>query len=431
MAAGHGGQILVSEAAAAEIDGNLPSGVTLRDLGIHRLKDLTLPEHLYQVLHDDLPSDFPPPSTLDARPHNLPQQATEFLGRADELTAIQIMLDSPDTRLLTIAGPGGAGKTRLGLQVAAEQVDRFRDGVFFIDLSAEREPVAAYEAIARGLDLPITGGNPLLFLEARLRDRQIMLMLDNFEQVTAAAVGLSELLQHAPGLKILVTSRETLRIRAEKVFPVPPLSLPHPASPAAEIAEAEAVRLFTDRARSVQPGFTITEGNASRHRRDLPASRRPSTRNRARGSSAERVHPRRLVGAPAGAPRCPRCGWSGSSRSATDPLGCHRVELRAARPIGAESVRDHVRVHHLEPRLTGGGLRSVRLRLGRRLSGLPGRQEPGSGRCHRYQTTLLDAVDDQGIRGIPSLLRPGNGNTRCEGPMRFTFPSSAIASRHE
>ncbi len=262
MAAGHGGQILVSEAAAAETDGNLPPGVTLRDLGIHRLKDLTLPEHLYQVLHDELPSDFPPPSTLDARPHNLPQQATEFLGRSDELAAIQVMLDSPDTRLLTIAGPGGAGKTRLGLQVAAEQVDRFRDGVFFIDLSAERESVAAYEAIARGLDLPITGGDPLVFLEARLRDRQIMLVLDNFEQVTAAAVGLSELLQHAPALKILVTSRETLRIRAEKVFPVPPLSLPHPASPANEIAESEAVRLFTDRARSVQPGFTITDSNA-------------------------------------------------------------------------------------------------------------------------------------------------------------------------
>ncbi len=263
MAASHGGQVLMSGVAAAEVEDLLPSDVILRDLGSHRLKDLTLPEHLYQVVRDDLVTEFPPPLTLDARPHNLPQQATEFLGRADELAAIQVMLDSPGTRLLTIAGPGGAGKTRLGLQVAAEQVDRFKDGVFFVDLSAEREPDAAYEAIGRGLELPMSGGNPLRFLEARLRDRQILLLLDNFEQVTAAAVGLSELLQQAPDLKILVTSRETLRIRAEKVFPVPPLALPHPNAPATEIAESEAVRLFTDRARAVSPGFSITEENAT------------------------------------------------------------------------------------------------------------------------------------------------------------------------
>ena len=132
--------------------GRLPPGATLRDLGTHRLKDLTLPEHLYQLVHDDIDSEFPTPITLDARPHNLPLQSTEFLGRGSELTAIQVMLESPNTRLLTIAGPGGAGKTRLGLQVAAEQLDRFRDGVFFVDLSAERDPGAAFEAIVHALD---------------------------------------------------------------------------------------------------------------------------------------------------------------------------------------------------------------------------------------------------------------------------------------
>jgi predicted ATPase len=174
------------------------------------------------------------------------------------------MMESPSTRLLTVSGPGGAGKTRLGLQVAAEQLDNFRDGVFFVDLSAERDPDAAYEAIVRALELPTaSGGDALQILKSRLRDRQMLLLLDNFEQVTAAAVGLSELLQHAPELRIIVTSRETLRVRAEHVFPVPPLSLPHPKDPTLSIAASEAVQLFTDRARTVRPDFAITDDNAA------------------------------------------------------------------------------------------------------------------------------------------------------------------------
>ncbi len=264
MAAGHGGQVLLSGVAAGLAGGRLPPGAVLRDLGTHRLKDLTLPEHLYQLVLDDLESEFPPPITLDARPHNLPLQNTEFLGRANELAAIQVMLESPNTRLLTIAGPGGAGKTRLGLQVAAEQLDRFRDGVFFVDLSADRDPAAVFETIVRALALPVSGGGEALqILKSRLRDRQMLLVLDNFEQVTAAAVGLSELLQHAPELKIVVTSRETLRVRAEHVFPIPPLSLPHPKDPTPSIAESEAVQLFTERARAVRPEFALTDENAA------------------------------------------------------------------------------------------------------------------------------------------------------------------------
>jgi predicted ATPase/class 3 adenylate cyclase len=262
MAAGHGGQVLLSAAAAGLSDGRLPSGAELRDLGTHRLKDLTLPEHLYQLVHQDIGAEFPAPRTLDARPNNLPVQTTEFLGRSNELAAIQVMLESPSTRLLTISGPGGAGKTRLGLQVAAEQMDRFRDGVFFVDLSAERDPDAAYETIVRTLDLPLSGGDPLQILKTRLRDQEMLLVLDNFEQVTSAAVGLSELLQHAPGLNIVVTSRETLRVRAEHVFPVPPLSLPHPKDSTSSIAEAEAVQLFAERARAVRPEFAVTDENA-------------------------------------------------------------------------------------------------------------------------------------------------------------------------
>jgi predicted ATPase/class 3 adenylate cyclase len=262
MAAGHGGQVLVSGVAAG--DGRLPIGADLRDLGMHRLKDLTEPEHLYQLLHDDLLAEFPPPRTLDSRPHNLPQQATEFLGRGDELEAIHLMLDSPNTRLLTITGPGGAGKTRLGLQVAAEELDRFPNGVFFVDLSAERDPDRVLDSIAGSLGIPLSGhGDALKTLADRLAHSRMLLVLDNFEQVTEAAVGLSELLQHAPGLTALVTSRETLRVRAEKVFPVPPLDLPHPRDPASVIAESVSVRLFIDRARAVRPDFALTEDNAA------------------------------------------------------------------------------------------------------------------------------------------------------------------------
>ena len=264
MAAGHGGQVLLSSVAAGLTTGQLPEGAALRDLGSHRLKDLTLPEHLYQLVHNDIETEFPAPRTLDARPNNLPLQTSEFLGRSSELAAIQAILGAPNSRLVTLAGPGGAGKTRLGLQVAAEQVDLFRDGVFFVDLAAERDSGAAFEAIVRALDLPTSsGGDPLEILKTRLRDLQMLLVLDNFEQVTVAANGVAELLQQAPELKVIATSRETLRVRAERVFPVPPLTLPHPKDPTASIAESEAVQLFVERARSVRHDFALSEDNAS------------------------------------------------------------------------------------------------------------------------------------------------------------------------
>jgi predicted ATPase/class 3 adenylate cyclase len=264
MAAGHGGQILVSGLSAGLASETLPDGGSLRDLGMHRLKDLTLPEHLYQLIHPDLATEFPAPLTLDSRPHNLPLQTTEFLGRTSELAAIAAMLESPNIRLLTIAGPGGAGKTRLGLQVAADQFHQFNDGVFFVDVSMERDPDAAMEAIVRALDLPSAGGGDALgLLKTRLRDKEMLLVLDNFEQVTDAAVGIAELLQHAPKLKIIVTSRETLRVRAEYVFPVPPLSLPRSDDPMSLILESEAVQLFLERALAVDGRFEATPENAS------------------------------------------------------------------------------------------------------------------------------------------------------------------------
>jgi predicted ATPase/class 3 adenylate cyclase len=263
MAAGHGGQTLISGVVATATGDQLPEGATLRDLGTHRLKDLTLPEHLYQLVHAGLNEDFPPPLTLESSPNNLPPQTTEFLGRRPEITAIRSLLLAPGTRLVTIFGPGGAGKTRLGLQVAAETLDQFRDGAVFVDIAPERDPSSAFEAVVRALDLPASGsGSPLELLQTRLRDREMLLLLDNFEQVTEAATGVAELLQHCPGLKVLVTSRETLRVRAEHVYPVPPLALPDPRGTLEVVGDSEAVQLFVDRARSVRPDFVLDEGNA-------------------------------------------------------------------------------------------------------------------------------------------------------------------------
>jgi predicted ATPase/class 3 adenylate cyclase len=258
MTAAHGGQILASGAAVAM---GAPDEIGLRDLGIHRLRDLTDPEHLFQVTHPDLIASFPPPTTLDTHPNNLPFQTTEFFGRGRELDAIQGMLGDPSVRLITLTGPGGSGKTRLAVQVAAEVLDLFSDGVFFVDVSQDRQPEAVYESILRTVAGPGGDGDALQTAKTRLRDRELLLVLDNFEQVTEAAGGVVELLQTAPGLKVLVTSRESLRVGAERTYPIPPLELPSTDDHLADVSSTEAVQLFLDRARAVAPQFELDEAN--------------------------------------------------------------------------------------------------------------------------------------------------------------------------
>jgi predicted ATPase/class 3 adenylate cyclase len=264
MAAGNGGQILLSALAAHLTRDSLPAGVTLRDLGTHRLKDLTQPEQLFQVHHPDLGADFPPLATLDARPNNLPTQVSEFFGREAELEAARTMLGRTGVRLLTFTGPGGTGKTRLALQLAADLVGEHRDGAFVVDLSAEREADAAFEAILRDLGIASTrDGSPLQMLKTKLADRNMLVVLDNFEQVTDAAVGVGELIAHCPGVHVVVTSREALRVRGENVIAVAPLRLPDPRGSLASIAESDAVSLFVDRAQAASSSFTLNSDNAA------------------------------------------------------------------------------------------------------------------------------------------------------------------------
>jgi predicted ATPase/class 3 adenylate cyclase len=266
MSAAHGGQVLLSSASAELVRGQLPHGVTLRDMGEHRLKGLVNPEHLWQLDAPDLVSEFPPLQSFNTIPNNLTAQPTPIIGREAELEEILNRLNSEGVRLLTLTGPGGIGKTRMALQAAAELIDRFEGGVFFVDLAPIRDPESVPVAIAQTLGLRQTSDRPLLDeIKEQLRARKMLLVLDNFEQVTGAAWQVVELLRDCPQLKLLVTSREALHVRGEYVFPVPPLGLPRidlKQPPLAQLTQYEAVRLFIERAQAVKPDFKVTNENA-------------------------------------------------------------------------------------------------------------------------------------------------------------------------
>ena len=261
--AGHGGQVLVSETTRALVDHALPPGLSLKDLGMHRLKDLARPERLFQLTVDGLPADFPPLKTLEATPNNLPTQLTSFIGRDDQVREAKQLLSR--SRLLTLTGPGGTGKTRLSLAIAASVLDQFPDGVYFVPLSAIYDPELVPSAIAQALAIA-TGGSqrPIDALLDHLRNKRSLLILDNFEQVIEAAPVATQLLEGSAELRVLISSRIVLRVSGEQEFPVPPLALPDlRALPGlAALSQFEAVRLFIERAVAVKPDFQATNENA-------------------------------------------------------------------------------------------------------------------------------------------------------------------------
>jgi predicted ATPase/class 3 adenylate cyclase len=274
----HGSQVLLSDATRALVADVLPDAISLRDMGLHRLKDLREPERLTQLVIEGLPDEFPALRSLDARPNNLPTQLTTFVGRERELAEAAELLRA--TRLLSLTGPGGTGKTRLSLQVAASAADDFPDGIWFVALDAVRDPTLVAPTIARTLGLADNQSQtPVDRLAAEIDDRRVLLVLDNFEQVTAAGPDVADLLRRCPNVRCLVTTRIPLRVSGEQEYPVPGMPAPPDTSRLSEVerlnlpralrefdlealTQFEAVRLFITRATAVRPAFAVTNANA-------------------------------------------------------------------------------------------------------------------------------------------------------------------------
>ena len=264
MSAGHGDQVLLSGATRELVRDTLPTDSELQDLGEKRLKDLLRPEHLYQLNISGLPTTFPPLKTLDSFPNNLPTQLTSFIGRENEIAELKQELNKH--RLVTLTGSGGTGKTRLSLQVAAELLEKFDHGVWFIELAPITDPDLISQTILSTIGVQEQQGrSPLDVLKEYLHNKQPLIVLDNCEHlVSASAEVVNTLLNAAPNLKIMASSREALGVKGEASYPVPSLSLPDIKNlPVIEqLSQYEAVRLFIDRALLVAPHFVVDKDNA-------------------------------------------------------------------------------------------------------------------------------------------------------------------------
>jgi predicted ATPase/class 3 adenylate cyclase len=262
MSLGYGGQVLISGITADLVKKTLPQDCTLADLGEHRLKGIAAPEQIYQLCHPALRPEFPHLKSLTTYKHNLPPQLSSFIGRHKELADVKRMLQG--TRLLTLLGPGGTGKTRLMLQAAEEIIEAYPDGVWLVELASLTDPGLIPERIAAALNIQEQPGRQMLdTLSEYLRRKETLLLIDNVEHlVRESAVAAEHLLRKCPNLKILVTGREALFIEGESTLQIPSLSLPEGSQIPEEIAKSEGVQLFSERARTVRPDFALTQENA-------------------------------------------------------------------------------------------------------------------------------------------------------------------------
>jgi predicted ATPase/class 3 adenylate cyclase/DNA-binding CsgD family transcriptional regulator len=260
----HGGQVVLSRTTRDLVLDRLPDGAELADRGLHRLRDLGRPEHIFELRHPDLPGEFPALRSLDVLPNNLPGELTSFVGRRDELAKIEELLGG--ARLLTLAGSGGCGKTRLALQAAADSMDHHPDGVWWVELAPIEDPNLLPAALTGAIGLhEVAGQASIKTLVKHLRERRALVVLDNCEHLLAACAELAAaLLRACPSLTILTTSRSPLGVPGEKAWRVPSMSLPTETSrePIDALAQSDAVRLFIDRGVQVRPNFVVTAANA-------------------------------------------------------------------------------------------------------------------------------------------------------------------------
>jgi predicted ATPase/class 3 adenylate cyclase len=277
LSAGYGGQVLMTQAVKELLRGMLPEGVGLSDLGEHYLKDVAQSERIFQISAPYLPADFPPLKTQDTLPNNLPIELTNFIGRQREVNELKALLTGDiqkngralqhDTRLVTLTGPGGTGKTRLSLQVAMDLLPLFAGGVWLVELAPVRDPALLPSVVMTTLRTRSEANqSPLSILIRQLSDKHVLILLDNCEHlISACAEMAATLLRHCPRLFILTTSCEALGMTGETIFPVMPLSLPKGrAGYTPELAlQTDAIRLFVDRATAVRAGFRLTTENVS------------------------------------------------------------------------------------------------------------------------------------------------------------------------
>jgi predicted ATPase/class 3 adenylate cyclase len=265
MSTAHGGQILLSQIVVDLVGDRLPDDVSLCDLGAVRLRDLAQSERVYQVLHPRLRQQFPALRSLEVTPNNLPQQLTSFIGREHEVA--QVTKQLAETRLLTLLGIGGLGKSRLSLQVAAEVLDDYPAGVWFVELAPIADASLVPQVVASVLGVKEEAGRPVLeALVKFVKDRHLLLVLDNCEHLAQACAELAkQLLESGPRVKILASSREPLNIRGEKAYPLAPLATPLPRQKLSRdaLSQFAAVRLFVERATAAQPAFSVTDENAA------------------------------------------------------------------------------------------------------------------------------------------------------------------------
>src|SRR5215210_5008206 len=375
------------------------AGTTLRDLGERRLKDLFRPERVFQLLAPGLPSEFPPLRTLEAYRNNLPLQPTPLIGRQKEAARVRELLRrGEETRLLTLNGPGGTGKTRLALQAAADLLEEFPDGAFFVSLATLNEAERFFSSVAEVLGLREMGERPLVeTLKDYLRERRLLLVLDNFEQVLGAAPAVTELLAAAPGLKVLATSRAPLGLYGEQEFPVPPLRRPDlerppPLRTTNTVRGGEALR---GAGKGGQARLHNNQRKCPGRGRDLREARRTAFGHRACRGDGQDTPAQSVAEEARQPPEAPYRRGARPSGEAKDPQEHHRLELRAARRRRANPLREaggllrgaHAGGHrgHLQ---RGRRAASGRLR-GHLLAG--GQEPPQAGGGSGRSTALLHA----------------------------------------
>jgi len=263
--AAHGGQVVVSSVTASLARDRMPADAALRSLGRHRFRDLPEPDEIFQLVHPELPADFPALRSLSTSPHNLPARLTSFVGRKNELLDLRERLLDKDTRLLTLTGAAGTGKTRLALQIAEDALAEFPRGVFFVPLAPLDDPDLLASTIGEAIGVREVAGQPMLAtIQDALQGQGLLLVLDNFEHVIAQARHVGELLSACPSLKIVITSREVLHLSAEQTFFIPAMAVPDPRTSLSseQLADFDGVRLFVERARTADPTFVLSPQNA-------------------------------------------------------------------------------------------------------------------------------------------------------------------------